>query len=212
VIVLKPEIIFFSGPDGSGKTTQAKMVTASLLERGLRARYVWMRWFAFLSYPLLGVCKLLGYTIRERCQPIRKYYRNRAIAHLWLQIFLLDYIIYVYLKRLYGKDEVLVVDRFMPDIFVDVIYDTRLNPLKSIIGKFFLLSMVRLLRGRAKGFLMYIDFKTAVERRDDIPSASYILFRIPLYLRLANYLGIPVLHGGKSIQENFNIVMSNLCE
>ncbi|MEM2704251.1 MAG: hypothetical protein QXR45_13960 [Candidatus Bathyarchaeia archaeon] len=152
----------------------------------------------FLLLPLLLVCRVLGYTKRFKGTLIqREYYRNRAVAHLWLNLFLLDYALYVVCKRFSERDAILVVDRFIIDILIDVMYDTHLNPFNSIPGRFLLLYLCRSLRNGAQGFLMLVDEKTALERRNDLPSKDYLRLRIPIYLKLARYLNLTIVNGAR---------------
>ncbi|RLG16008.1 hypothetical protein DRN63_04720, partial [Nanoarchaeota archaeon] len=45
------KIIAICGIDGSGKTTQIRLLKKYLRRKGFRAKCVWFRWTAFLSYP-----------------------------------------------------------------------------------------------------------------------------------------------------------------
>lgn len=202
-------LLYFSGIDGSGKSTHAKLLSLYFKRRGTSVTLTWMRWFAFFSYPLLAFCRILGLTRHTPNSPIpvRDYWRYRPIAVLWLHLYLFDYLIYI-LSELLFSGGTIVADRFALDIFVDVIYDTHLNPLRHIIGRFFLLFIYRLLRkGVIRGVVMIVDADTVFKRRNDVPSRSYVYFRIPMYAALANYLGIPVIDGREDLISNFRRIL-----
>lgn len=198
-------LIFISGIDGSGKSTHSRLLLLHLLRNGVKARLMWMRWFAFFSYPLLALCRFLGLTKRlpNIPIPVREYWRYRPLAVVWLHLHLLDYLIYLISKIVFLRS-IVVADRFVLDVFVDVIYDTHLNPLRYVFGRFFLLFIYRLLgKGVIRGVVMSVDPDTVFKRRSDIPSRSYVTFRIPVYLYLARFLSLPVIDGRDDIRSNF---------
>lgn len=199
-------VLFFSGIDGSGKSTHAKLLSTYLKRRGVKVRLVWMRWFAFFSYPLLALCRILRLTKRTKFSaiPLRLYWLYKSIAMLWTHLFLLDYLLYVLIVLALNRRKVVIADRFMLDVFVDVAYDTHLNPVKYIIGKFFLLLLYRLMKkGLLKGVVMIVDKDVVFARRRDVPSKTYVTFRIPVYVALASWLGVPVINGSDDIIKNF---------
>jgi hypothetical protein len=105
---------------------------------------------------------------------------------------------------MFSREKVVVADRFMLDALVDVAYDTRLNPIKHVIGRFFLLTLSRLMRkGRVRGVVMHVDESTVFIRRRDIPGRAYVTFRIPIYVSLASWLGIPIIDGRNDVAKNF---------
>jgi len=129
---------------------------------------------------------------------------------LWLYLHLFEYLFYVAFKLLFSRS-VVVADRFMLDVFIDVLYDTHINAVKTFAGKFFLLYFHRLLlRGTIRGVVMHVDVATVFRRRNDIPCRSYIVFRIPVYLALAKFFGVPIVDGRGDIAQNFKRVLEYL--
>ena len=204
------KVLFLSGIDGSGKSTHSRLLVLFLLkEVRVRAKFVWMRWFAFFSYPLLALCRFLGLTKRlpDSPIPVREYWRYKPIAIAWLSLFLLDYLMYLLFRILFSRG-VIVADRFALDVFVDVIYNTHLNPLRYVLGRHFLLSIYRLLRkGVIRGVVIMVDADTVFKRRSDIPSRTYVTFRIPVYLSLARFLGLPIIDGRDDVKSNFRKIV-----
>lgn len=198
-------VIFISGIDGAGKTTLAKEVVEKLREEGIEAAYIWYRWTALISYPLLLLCRLLGYTHRSKSLTLREYYRNKAIAFLWSFLYPFDYVFCSALKLLtFRQQDIIVIDRFVPDILVDVIFQTRINILDSFIGR---VALSYLEKGNFKGVFIDIDEKTAMSRKDDIPFEEYVRFRRPIYLKLANAMGWKVLDGCRPPKKNVKEIL-----
>lgn len=172
-----------------------------------------MRWFAFFSYPLLLLYRFLRLTRRTRSSPIplRLYWLYRPTALLWLHFFLLDYLLYVLVKLTLNRRQVIVADRFMLDMLVDVAYDTRLNPIKYIIGRFFMLVLYNWIRrGLLSGFVMLVRKEVVFHRRKDVPGKIYVAFRIPVYASLASWLGVPIINGEESVDKNFLSIVRTL--
>ncbi len=203
-------LIFFSGVDGSGKSTHAKLLSVYIKRKGVKVVLAWMRWFAFLSYTVLVLCKFLGLTRRSRfsSHPLRLYWIYKPIALIWFNLFLFDYAIYVLIKLISTRGRIVIADRFMLDIFIDVAYDTHLNPIKHVVGRFFLLLFYRLMKkGLIKGFVMLVDEHTVFRRRQDVPGRAYVSFRISMYTKFAVWLGIPIINGRNDITGNFLRIM-----
>ena len=138
-------VICIIGIDGSGKTTHAKELL-SAIKNSTKTRYVWFGSAYFLSYPFMALCRLAGFT-RVHNLPSNQdhvehqYYRNKSIAFLWPWVQLIDALIfvtlriYIPLKRRY----LLVLDRFVHDILVDIMVDVNdPNLHKSFVGQLML--------------------------------------------------------------------------
>uniref|UniRef100_A0A7J3SKY8 Thymidylate kinase n=1 Tax=Fervidicoccus fontis TaxID=683846 RepID=A0A7J3SKY8_9CREN len=194
------KVIAICGIDGSGKTTQIKLLEKYLRRRDLRVKRVWFRWGAFFSYPLLALCRILGYTkwktvsrSNVRCAE-RNFYRNRALARLWPWLFTLDALIYSFLKikvrRILGYT--ILCDRFIPDIIVDMMCETRDYQLpKRLIGRL----LLSLIPKNSKLIVIDVAENIAYDRKHDVPSIDYLKERRKLYLTLAKTLRIPVVDG-----------------
>ena len=199
-------IIFLSGIDGSGKTTLAKSLVEALKNKGIEVNYVWYRWTAFFSYPLLALCRALGYTKRQRYLVVREYHRNVAIATLWAILYPLDYVLCSLAKiRIMRKaNSVIVFDRFIPDMIADVIFQTRINILKRFVGK---IIISHLKRENFLGIILDVNEEVAISRKDDIPHRNYVGFKRPIYRMLAHMMGWRVLNGCRSVEENVTEIL-----
>jgi len=199
-------IIFLSGIDGSGKTTLAKSLVEALENKGFEVDYVWYRWTAFFSYPLLALCRVLGYTKKKGYLVVREYHRNAAIAALWAILYPLDYTLCSLAKiRITRKaNSVIVFDRFIPDIIADVIFQTRINILKKFVGKIILSHLKKEI---FLGIILDVNEEVAISRKDDIPNQNYVEFKRPIYRILAHMMGWRILDGCNSVDENVRRIL-----
>src|SRR6266705_4465652 len=80
-------LIAFSGIDGSGKTTQVKLLESRLKQNGVRTLKVWSRWRPLLSLPLLQVLRRTSQVRVHRADflTIVEFHnpKNEALASLW---------------------------------------------------------------------------------------------------------------------------------
>jgi len=193
-------LIAICGIDGSGKTTQIRLLEKYLRKEGHKFKYVWFRWTAFLSYPFLALCRLLGYTEWKTISRSdvryaeRRFYMNRALARLWPWLFALDTLIYSILQikaqRILGYT--ILCDRFIPDIIVDLICETKNYQLpKSLAGRL----LLSLIPKDSKLIVIDVNESIAYNRKHDIPSINYLRERRKLYLNLAKTLNIPIIDG-----------------
>jgi GTPase SAR1 family protein len=129
------EVIVISGPDGSGKSTIAKILRRELRKRGYPVYYTWLRYPRFLSLLPLLISKLLGTTVKIKVDGVCKhvlhaYYRIPILGRLYELAILVDYLIYkffkVFIPRFSGF--VIVVDRGLLDILIDVYAETKRFP------------------------------------------------------------------------------------
>lgn len=140
-----PKLIYITGIDGSGKSTVSEHLANTLRKRGYHVNVMWLRFNHVISKPFLGLCRLLGYTKYETHDGIRvgyhNFYRSTLISYTFIALQYLDAIRAKYLHILpkYGKDNtIIVLDRYIYDILIDIAVDTRISHLlSSSIGRKF---------------------------------------------------------------------------
>ena len=141
-----PKLIYVMGIDGSGKSTVSEHLAERLREQGYTVHVEWLRFNHVLSKPLLGLCRLVGLTRYETHDGIRvgyhDFHRSRVISWLFVLFQYLDALRVKHFKilpRIKGEKDVLILDRYVYDILVDVMVDTGLDSLReSRIGEAFL--------------------------------------------------------------------------
>lgn len=133
-----PKLIYVMGIDGSGKSTVSEHLAKQLREMGYDVDILWLRFNHVLSKPLLGFCRLLGYTKYETCDGIRvgyhNFYSSSIISYAFIFFQYLDAVRVKYTKILpkyKNPNKVLILDRYVYDILIDIAVDTRKKDLLS---------------------------------------------------------------------------------
>ena len=181
------DTILISGPDGSGKSTIAKHIARILRKRGYPVYYVWLRYPRLLSiFPLL-ISKITSRTIKieKRGLCLHKYhafYTLPPLGKLYEIAILLDYIIYrtikVWIPNKLGY--VVIVDRSMLDIAIDIYIETRRIP--AIILRY--LSYEAMNINSSSKLVIIATYKNLLSRRKDNFCNPFFKAVIELYKRL----------------------------
>uniref|UniRef100_A0A7J3YTH3 Thymidylate kinase-like domain-containing protein n=1 Tax=Ignisphaera aggregans TaxID=334771 RepID=A0A7J3YTH3_9CREN len=192
----RPTCVSLSGVDGSGKSTQIHMLSKVMRTLGFRVKIYWMRWPAFVSYPLLLLAKLMGYSARRGNYVEHRYYLNKALARVIVTSLILDYVVrYSCLKLLQRLFNVhLLLDRNILDLVVDLYEWTRDSFLFSP-------TLIRLYRGLLRDcwvIILDVEEKEALKRKKDIPNISYLRIRRKIYHGFSKYLGFYIVNTTES--------------
>ena len=148
------KIIYLSGIDGCGKTTQAKLLAERLQKKGLKAHYLWLRWEpsfrffirAFRTTKEKSVSKN-KHLIESENVELKNWlkFKQRILANpffrmLWLHYACGDY--YFAHKKRFKKltADVIILDRYVNDFIIDQAVNLDLPPNKAgiISNNFFL--------------------------------------------------------------------------
>ena len=192
------------GPDGVGKTTQARLLEKTYRAKGIPATYVWMRFHHMFSLPLLGLARLLGLTEVQRLTSggtasNHHFNRVRPVAVAYACSLLFDTMIAssvkVYLRLALGKT--VICDRFIYDTLVDLMISTEQRDLvNSFVTRCFLL-----LAAQAIAVMMMATPQTLRRRREDIREDRYLEWKIELYSILSKKCGIPIIYSDGPVQQ-----------
>ena len=200
-----PKLIYVMGIDGSGKSTVSEYLANHLREEGYDVDIIWLRFNHVLSKPLLGLCRLLGYTKYENCDGIRVGYHNfqnsTIISYAFIFFQYLDALRVKYTKilpRLRRSNNILILDRYVYDILIDLAVDTgKKDLLSSWIGKKF----IALLPEHAITILVQRDLSDVLKVRPEGIVDRNFKARYEHFQSMNSDSGINVINNSSSLDE-----------
>ncbi len=200
----RPRFIYICGCDGTGKTTQAKILLASLERQGIKARHLWLRFPFLFSIPLLAYARLAGYSRSEQTEGTRHGYWRFAGSPVLRRVFpwvlLLDAAIAavrrVYVPLWLGHS--VVCERFVLDMLVDLAVACDQPQIhKRLPGTLFL----RLLPRRATVIVLDLDMASIKARRPELQYDRCLEKRLLLFRQMAADLSLPVVSSSVAVHE-----------
>lgn len=219
-------LIYISGIDGCGKTTQSKLLAQWLREQGLNAEYHWLRWEPSVRGLIVGARRLLGggrcetnaakegvanaqHAAENRSfgrwsQLKRRLFASAIFRKVWLAYACRDYF-GAYLRAVRGWNaDILVLDRYVFDFVVD----QSLNCKMEVEAFEKLLEGTALREMRRPDLRIFIDLDAATghgRKRDGTPLA-YLQEREPLYREVASSQTVLHVNGDQSVEEIHRII------
>lgn len=193
-------MIAFSGVDGSGKSTQVKLLQERFRGLHKNTKRVWCRWRPITSLPLLTILRRLGYAEVHQTSSIgfveTRIPRNGGLAFLWSTLTQIDNFVktgtMVVIPLMLGRT--VICDRYVLDLMVEGMADLKDQPGRTRFG----FKLLRFLPRPQQAFLVRVDPRVAFERKPDMPTLSHFRARAELYNELADGLGVVVLDGSSS--------------
>ena len=208
-------VVCLSGPDGVGKTTQARALMKQLDSQGMTPRYQWLRFSHFFALPFLGYMRIIGINRKIMTKDGRCTRHVDLSGAEWLR---LSFFVAVTIDMLIGSilkiripvalGRTVVCDRFIVDTLVDAAIAAgdetfHESPIGSIL--------MRLIPPRTVTFVLTDTPEVLLSRRPEIPSLEDIELRLKLYSTIATSSGMPLLDcSGKSIEQVFDLIIETL--
>jgi thymidylate kinase len=198
-----------SGLDGSGKSTQAELISRRLMDEGYLAKTVWNRWEPMLSAPIIKLARfhlwrserVTSATYSSFTEAKRRKMKNKWRRRFWQLMVWSEYILQVNSRLLIPllRGTGVICDRYVYDTMIDIainfsvpperITDLCNHPLLALFPKPSLLIFID------------IDPDTGSSRKKDGTPPEYLADRRAYYLTMARLLDMPVVDGGQSIRE-----------
>jgi thymidylate kinase len=200
----RPRFIYISGCDGTGKSTQARLLLARLEALGRQPRHLWLRFPFLLSLPLLAYARWHGYSWHEQTGTARHGYWD--FRHSWPLRALLPWVLLfdamlaalrkVYLPLWLGRT--IVCERFALDILVDLsvaLDDAGLH--RRLPGRLFL----HLIPRGAALIVLDLDAETIRARRADLRADRRLEARLDVFRRLSAERSLRMLSSTAPLEE-----------
>jgi hypothetical protein len=215
--------IVISGIDGCGKTTLIQGLRTRLEQEGLTTRYEWLRYNHRLVRPVHGLSRLVGLSrrykvawasrpgIQDHGQDARattgsqfvwrhEFYRSRLFCSFYILLTWLDVWLgrRILAARLRSQDvDVVVCDRWVQDILVDLAVDTRQ---RDLLAGTWHSRFTRILPPGARQYLIVRDSDRVVSSRPDVLQDMSHSFRKKLYRRLEKSPDVVVVRNNGTIE------------
>lgn len=207
--------IVISGIDGSGKSTIIKALQARLGERGLDSQYVWMRYNHILVKPVHAMCRLVGLSRRYPSSQgsiwRHEFYRSQAFCSFYILLTWLDTWLgrWRMARRLRnGKPQVVICDRWVNDILVDLAVDSRRE---ELINSQWYSRFQRILPPGAKQFVITRGDAEILACRPECREDPGFAFRQTMYRRLCEMPdAVIVINNDGTVEQSLGHLMTHL--
>jgi thymidylate kinase len=203
------QIIYITGVDGTGKSTQAELLAERLKGSGVRCRQLWLRFPFFLSLPLLAYARWKGLSWYEENGQVRHGYWN--FRESWLLRSFLPWMLLldaalaafgrIYIPLLMGIT--VVCERFVLDILVDLAVAFRDQ---DIFQRFSSKLFLKLLPHNTTIFVLDLDVETIQERRTDLRLDRSLASKVAMFRQMTKDYSLSMLSSQMPIPEQSQLI------
>ncbi len=200
-----PRVIYVMGIDGTGKTTVVEWLAQTLREQGYQVDVQWLRFNHVLSKPLLAFCRLVGLTRYEKKDGIRvgyhDFHRSKIVSWLFVLFQYLDALrvkMTRVLPRLRNERGIVILDRYVYDIIIDLMIDTGIDDLDNTwLGR----ALIGLLPEGAAVLPLVREREALLAARPESAVDDNFMRRLQLYEQLVARQKLPVMENNSSLDD-----------
>ena len=184
-------IIAIFGPDGTGKTTLARMLERYLSSKEIRTSHIRFKSHHLVMYLKLLFLQKVGAIPTTHSPRILDYSLKRYFSksNLYLYLELLNAIIWLFvnikLRKVFGV-KVIIAERYVPDFLVSVLI---ISPNRRILNSFSRI-LQPFMHNTIKVFLYSSVNDILNRKKDELLTRSYIYSLLRLYMHVIKILGV----------------------
>ncbi|MEM0049647.1 MAG: hypothetical protein QXW39_03830 [Candidatus Bathyarchaeia archaeon] len=225
-------IIAFSGPDGSGKSTHANLISEKFISNGYVVKRIWVKNVHLLSYVILLILEKINKkrVLRSTSEAIiTSSIANFGNQWVWIEsinisLKMLLFLLVKFFYKLFNKKLILIADRFILDSMVHILISVMLLKVgykekKKTLIKLLMSYPFRILRYYYRmSIIIFLDGKEEIIIKRKMKSKKsdplwYINLQRKLYHIVIKVFKIPVYSidvSDRSVIETHNEILNLL--
>ena len=182
--VHKPiKCVVISGIDGSGKTTIINSLNDSLKKDGYKVSYIWLRFNHYITKFMHAFARISGLSCKVKNEMgdvwQHRFYKSRMFCKVYiLSTYLDSWISRLKYNRVAGKSDVVICDRWITDILVDLA--TKTHDISLINGKW-ARRFINIMPKQHRLFLIFRNIDSLLECRLENRVDPDFNFRLKVY-------------------------------
>lgn len=207
------DFIYLTGCDGTGKSTQARLLIEKFQNRGVNVQHLWLRFPFFTCIPLLMFARWRGYSWYENANGFRHGYwdfRESPLLRNYLPWCLLLDAALAAIRKIYlplKAGRLIICERFVIDMIIDLsIACNDINLFRRYPGKLFLY----LLPPKSKIFVLDLNVPSIRDRRPDLRTDKRLEDRSIAYKHLARELSLTTFSSNDEMIELHQQILARI--